>query len=265
VSTRTFIIDEAWGSANYFSEQLRHCTAMNVSPLVERYPDLCVVATHSAHKSLSCLRQASMIHVRGPAEVADRLRVARFRLHTTSPNYPILASLDLGRAQMEDVGLRLVRTATANAGRLMDAVARDPGLSHYRVNAFTPPSTPFAYAVTDPTKVSLDVSELGTSASEIRELLYSRHGIYINRVTETSLLLNFHIGVGRAHLVELLSALRDIQAELVPEWLSASTSGAFIIPYPPGVPLAVPGEEITPGMRSAICDVRRSGVRVFAA
>lgn len=65
VQARKFFIDEAWGSLNYFSEDTRQLTAMNIDSLLELYPDLEVICTHSAHKSLFCLRQASIIHCRG--------------------------------------------------------------------------------------------------------------------------------------------------------------------------------------------------------
>lgn len=265
ITTRRFVIDEAWAAANYFHDRLRRYAAMNISSLRKRYPDLSVVATQSAHKSLSCLRQASMVHFRGPSELAEKLRVARFRLHTTSPSYPILASLDLARAQMQDVGSCLVEQASMLAGRFEDAVATDPGLSSYRINHFPFPSLPFNYADADPTKVSLNVSEFVTSVADMRDLLYSRYGIYLNRLTETSLLLNFHIGVDHRVVDELLAALRKLQCGLVPEWLSCSSAESFIIPYPPGVPLILPGEEITAQLLNKIRDIRRSGSRVFTA
>jgi arginine/lysine/ornithine decarboxylase len=38
---------------------------------------------------------------------------------------------------------------------------------------------------------------------------------------------------------------------------------SYIIAYPPGVPLAVPGDEFTPGLRDELARLRRAGVEVF--
>ena len=73
-----------------------------------------VYSTHSTHKSLSALRQASMIHVRDQ-EFNTRSRDAfgeAFLTHTsTSPNQQLLASLDLARRQVDIEGFQLVRYA----------------------------------------------------------------------------------------------------------------------------------------------------------
>jgi arginine/lysine/ornithine decarboxylase len=112
--------------------------------------------------------------------------------------------------------------------------------------------------------VSLNVSELVASALEIRDHLYARHGIYVNRITKTSLLFNFHIGIDRHVVEELLAALRKLQRNLVPDWSLGGTTESFIVPYPPGVPLILPGEEVTPQLRHQLLDIARSGIRVFA-
>ncbi len=111
ISTRRFFIDEAWGSLNYFSEDTRPLTTMNIAPLFDKYPDLDVVCTHSAHKSLFCLRQASIIHCRGTRSLPDRIETAKYRIHTTSPSYPIIASLDAAQAVMAGHGSELAAHA----------------------------------------------------------------------------------------------------------------------------------------------------------
>jgi arginine/lysine/ornithine decarboxylase len=60
VTTRAFLIDEAWGAANYFQKDLKPLTAMHARALLTQYPDLKIVATHSAHKSW--LRKPTTLH-----------------------------------------------------------------------------------------------------------------------------------------------------------------------------------------------------------
>ena len=73
-----------------------------------------VYSTHSTHKSLSALRQASMIHVRDH-DFNKQTREAfgeAFLTHTsTSPNQQLMASLDLARRQVDIEGFQLVRYA----------------------------------------------------------------------------------------------------------------------------------------------------------
>ena len=82
-----------------------------------------VYATQSTHKTLTSLRQGSMIHVFDQdfgQKVAETFHEAYMAHTSTSPNYQILASLDLGRRQVGAGGLR----AGAEAGRVRDAAAR---------------------------------------------------------------------------------------------------------------------------------------------
>lgn len=264
VTTRNFLIDEAWGSANYCHDSLRPYTAMNLGRLCQDYPDLNVVATQSAHKSLSCLRQASMIHYRGSPALADSLRLSRFRLHTTSPSYPILASLDLGRAQMQEEGRELLQRARAQAERFRRTLAEDPAYTALRIDHPQLPASALHYVHVDPSKLALDVEELALGAVEVKELLHNRHGIYVNRVTDHSLLLNFHIGINSQAVDCLLEALRELCARPCP-WPTQTHSDRFIIPYPPGVPLVVPGEPVTRHIQRQIRDMQRSGAQVFCA
>ena len=71
-----------------------------------------VYATHSTHKTLTCLRQGSMIHVHDQDfqhKVEDTFHEAYMTHTSTSPNYQILASLDVGRRQVELEGFELVQ------------------------------------------------------------------------------------------------------------------------------------------------------------
>lgn len=264
VVTRTFLIDEAWGAANYFHSDLMKLTAMAAGRLLKDYPDLNIVATHSAHKSLSCLRQASMLHYCGDPDLGVRLKLSRFRLHTTSPSYPILASMDLARAQMQDEGTVLMARASELAAHLRREIKTTLRGSDITLNEATVEPVPIAYAHADPTKVSINVSGLGLSAAEVKETLFQKHGIYVNRITEASLLLNFHIGVDSHAVEELLKALHDLSKAPKP-WQRMDCSEKFIIPYPPGVPLVVPGDAITPAIQKQIRDIQRSGAYVFYA
>jgi arginine decarboxylase len=68
--------------------------------------DATVSVTHSTHKLLAALSQASMIHLRsGRAPIDPALFNEAFMMHTsTSPQYSILASTDVSAKMMADAG-----------------------------------------------------------------------------------------------------------------------------------------------------------------
>lgn len=269
VSTRRFLIDEAWSSATYFTEATQRYCAMNVSKLLDRYPDLVVVSTQSAHKSLSCLGQASMIHFHGDRQWLGRLSASRIRKHTTSPSYPILASLDLARAQMKAEGARLTRESMRAVSSFREALATDPSLAVYSIDRGPLPQNPFPYAAHHPAKLSLNVSGTGLTPAEVCERLFSLHGLYISRMTQSSVWLHFHIGIGTLAVERLLDGLREIaqrrgaaatQFSVSPDSISQS----LIVPYPPGVPIIVPGEKVEAGMCQKIESEKRAGTPVIS-
>ena len=91
-----------------------------------------VYATQSTHKTLTALRQGSMIHVFDQdfdQKVAEAFHEAYMAHTSTSPNYQILASLDLGRRQVALEGVELVQRQIENAMQLRDAIDNHPLLS----------------------------------------------------------------------------------------------------------------------------------------
>jgi arginine decarboxylase len=93
-----------------------------------------VYSTQSTHKTLTSLRQGSMIHVTDQdfdQKVEETFHEAYMTHASTSPNYQILASLDLGRRQAALEGFELVQKQIENAMRLRDAVDQHPLLSKY--------------------------------------------------------------------------------------------------------------------------------------
>lgn len=260
--TRKFMVDEAWGAANYFNPALKRLTAMNIDELIARYPDIEVVCTQSSHKSLSTLRQASMIHFRGGCSLRERLGCAKFRVHSTSPSYPILASLDLARAQMESEGDRLLAGALALAEEFKQRLQGEDWLC-YRLCEMPEMGATAEFVKQDPCKVSINIDGLGMPAEEIQEFLYREYGVYVNRITENSILLNFHIGITAEAIDAMLNGLAALQRQQVSKSLHRIKADRFIIPYPPGVPLVVPGEEITADIMQKIEKIKKAGIALL--
>ncbi|MBY0440675.1 MAG: aminotransferase class I/II-fold pyridoxal phosphate-dependent enzyme [Mycobacteriaceae bacterium] len=203
-----------------------------------------VYATHSTHKSLSALRQASMIHVRDQdfkALTRDAFGEA-FLTHTsTSPNQQLLASLDLARRQVDIEGFEMVRHVYNMALVFRHRVRKDRLISQwfrildesdlvpdeFRLSAVSSyrqvrqgalaewnqawQSDQF---VLDPTRVTLFIGKTGMNGYDFREkVLMDRFGIQINKTSINSVLLIFTIGVTWSSVHYLLDVLRRIATD----------------------------------------------------
>ena len=93
---KILLVDEAHGPHLKFHKELP------VSA-VEAGADMCVQSTH---KILSALSQGSVLHVQSDLVDVSRVRKVVSLLQTTSPNYLILASLDVARRQAVLEGLQ---------------------------------------------------------------------------------------------------------------------------------------------------------------
>jgi arginine decarboxylase len=88
--------------------------------------DATVTVTHSTHKLLAALSQASMIHIRyGRVPVVPALFNEAFMMHTsTSPQYSIIASTDVSAKMMDDAGPALTDESIREAIEFRRAMLR---------------------------------------------------------------------------------------------------------------------------------------------
>ena len=100
------LFDEAWAGFMKFHPLYAGRFAMGLKDLGEDSPG--IIATQSTHKQLASFSQASQIHVRDRHIKSQRRRVEHRRFNesflqhaSTSPFYPIFASLDVGAQMMK--------------------------------------------------------------------------------------------------------------------------------------------------------------------
>jgi len=100
------LFDEAWAGFMKFHPLFAGRYAMGLNGLGPDAPG--IIATQSAHKQLASFSQASQIHVRDRHIKGQRRRIEHrrfnefFMLHaSTSPFYPLFASLDVGAQMMK--------------------------------------------------------------------------------------------------------------------------------------------------------------------
>jgi arginine/lysine/ornithine decarboxylase len=96
--------DEAWYAYARFNPLYRDRHAMHGDPKDHTGPT--VFATHSTHKLLAALSQASLLHIRdGRSPIPHARFNESYMLHaSTSPLYPIIVSNDITAAMMDGPG-----------------------------------------------------------------------------------------------------------------------------------------------------------------
>ena len=116
--------DEAWYAYARFNPIYEGRYGMHRG---ERHADdATVTVTHSTHKLLAALSQASMIHIRsGKVPVEPALFNEAFMMHTsTSPQYSIIASTDVSAKMMADAGGYLTDECLSEAIAFRQAMVR---------------------------------------------------------------------------------------------------------------------------------------------
>jgi len=100
------VFDEAWAGFMKFHPLFRDRFAMGLQSLGPAQPG--IIATQSTHKQLASFSQASQIHVKDTHIKGQSRRVEHRRLNesvlihaSTSPFYPLFASLDVGAHMMK--------------------------------------------------------------------------------------------------------------------------------------------------------------------
>lgn len=213
-----------------------------------------VYATQSTHKTLTSLRQGSMIHVYDEdfEQKASESFHEAFMTHTsTSPNYQILASLDVGRRQTELEGFELVEQTMGLAMTLRQRVNEQPDLArsfsvlrpaHMIPQEFRPSGLDFYYDsehgwgkldrayrmdefVLDPTRVTLAIGETGLDGDTFRHLLMDRYDIQINKTSRNTALFMPNIGSTRGDIAYLVDVLVGISNDVADRLSLESASG----------------------------------------
>ncbi len=201
-----------------------------------------VYATQSTHKSLSSLRQGSMIMVNDDdfASVVESFEEAFFTHTSTSPNQQILASLDVARRQAELEGYELVIKHTGFAIKLRREVNNHPLISKYfrfltpaemipaefrktGLADYGPPHSTWKEVLDawdndefalDPTRLTLMCGTAGFDGTQFKGLLANEYDIQINKTSRNSILVMTNINNTRSDIAYLIKVLADISRDI---------------------------------------------------
>ncbi|MCY8310406.1 aminotransferase class I/II-fold pyridoxal phosphate-dependent enzyme [Bacillus vallismortis] len=228
------------------------------------------IVVQSAHKTLPAMTMGSYLHLNSSR--VDRNRVAEYlnRLQSSSPSYPIMASLDIARAYVQHI---------IEEQKLSDILQRIQLLKQtfdsLRNAEAVKPADP--RMITDPLKLTLR-SKRGHSGYTLQNIL-ERANIFTELADENQVLLVLPLGGNRRISAETIKFI-DEEIEKTPpdqvfvsgEWATRPVTvlpyqkkelqtfkkeyvdfdeaagrlnAEDVIPYPPGIPMIMAGERMT--------------------
>jgi arginine/lysine/ornithine decarboxylase len=255
------IVDEAHGSIWKFNEKFP-------IPALECGADAVV---HSLHKTGGSFAQSSVLHISMKSRInTEEIETNLSMLHSTSPSYMLLASLDAARAYLSsEYGRQKIEFSIKNA----EAVKRTLNLIE-GVHCLSKGEG----INTDATKIYITVD--GLSGKRLQSILEIEYNIEIEAATDEGILALCNIGNTPEELYYFCESIKDIVMKKysdithlektrcmpfhIPEIVCTPRS-AFMAPKekvkledavnrisaevfavcPPGIPVLVPGEKIT--------------------
>ncbi|UNL87162.1 aminotransferase class I/II-fold pyridoxal phosphate-dependent enzyme [Priestia koreensis] len=260
------LVDEAHGVHIHFHDKL---------PLSAMQAGADMAAT-SVHKLGGSMTQSSILNVREGLVSPSRIQSILSMLTTTSTSYLLLASLDVARKRLATEGHALAERAI----RLAEEARKQINEIHHLHCVGTEILGTEATFDLDPTKLIVSVRELGITGYEVEKWLREHYNIEVEMSDLYNILCIVTPGDQEGDIELLVRALTSLseefshlsdnhlpvsvmlpdipvlaltprdafyaETEIVPIEESAGRIIAeFVMVYPPGIPIFIPGEIIT--------------------
>ncbi len=260
------LVDEAHGAHFAFHPELP-------TPALAAGADLTV---QSIHKVLGAMTQASMLHVQGHKIDIDRVNKALQLVQSTSPSYVLLASLDAARQQMALSGTALMSRTLQLADTASRIISQIPRLSVLEMSSSK-------FVALDRTRLTVTVSDLGLTGFKAEEILDKKLGVTAEFSSLRNLTFIISLGNTQADIEQLIESFTTLSqahrqsnltvkspilhnlfsnfeysvqispreaffavSETLPlQQTSDRICAEIVCPYPPGIPVLMPGEVIT--------------------
>jgi len=275
------IVDEAHGAHFHFHSQLP------ISALTAG-ADLTV---QSIHKTLGAMTQASMLHFQGKRIDIDRVNKALQLVQSTSPSFILLASLDAARQQMAIHGEKLMSQTLYLAEEARIKINQIPGLSTPLINSKKSPG----FMDLDQTRLTVNVSKIKFTGFASEEILDKKFHVTPEFSSWQNLTFIISLGNTKTDIQKLIQGLNNlthvipltsecqpcnnINDAMIASIMSISPREAFfansevipiaetqericaeiICPYPPGIPVLMPGEIITKSALEYLQEIQNMG------
>lgn len=259
----TVLADEAHGSHFYFGDGLPQSA-------ISAGADMAAV---SMHKSGGSLTQSSIL-LCGPSVNANYVRQVINLTQTTSASYLLLSSLDISRRNLAINGGEIFQSVLELSQYARNEINNLGGYYAFGQELVNGESV-FDF---DGTKLSVNTLGVGLAGIEVYDILRDEYDIQIEFGDIGNILAYISIGDNHKNIEMLIGALAEIKRtysksgldmmtqeyihpivrippqqafyadkKMVPLAQSAGAVCAeFVMCYPPGIPIAAPGEELTP-------------------
>jgi arginine decarboxylase len=233
------------------------------------------LTVQSTHKLLGSLTQSAMLHVNSNRIDTEKISRSLRLLQSTSPSYLLLASLDAARQQMAVNGRELMSKTIKLANIARAKIAQIDQLS---VVELANPVPGFNYL--DPTRLTVTVTDLNLTGFAADEILTAELGVVAELPSIQHLTFIVSLGNSQSDIDRLIWALTELathhavdlplsfpllelpqqltEMAMTPRQADRSAqitepvdraigkiSAESICPYPPGIPVLIPGELIT--------------------
>ncbi len=246
------------------------------------------LVAQSAHKTLPTLTQTSFLHVVSDKVNVDKVEQVLGIIESSSPSYIFMTTMDIARREMALNGRKLWQDTIEIAEYARREISK---ISGFKVTSPTIINGNDISAF-DPIKLTINIQQLGYSGFEFESYL-NKNNIEIELSDLQNVLLFITIGTRREDVNKLISVLKGIKPRkekskvkfprfphagkqvITPSEafnmnyeiieLSKSIgriSWGIVAPYPPGIPVFVPGMEITKEEKEFIHEIHRNGALV---
>jgi len=160
----------------------------------------------STHKMLTAMTMGAMLHVQGGLLDRSLIRQRLAMVQSSSPSYPIMASLDLSRCLLQSSGEKLFAQALAIASRIRSGIKATKRFGLVELGASGDNT---AYSIQDPFKVVLYDAAGELSGYALQEAL-EVHGCIPEMSDERYVVLSLGVGTSQQDADRLLAALHEV-------------------------------------------------------
>jgi arginine/lysine/ornithine decarboxylase len=262
------LVDEAHGSHFGFHTELPKTALQCGADIVAQ----------STHKTLPAMTQSSMLHVNSNRVDIDKLKLFLQLTQSSSPSQLLLASLDTARYIMQQKGEELLAEVIYWCNWLRKEI-NSQGILHCMGNEDVGRDGIFDI---DNTRITINLNGMAISGTEADELLRRRFKLQVEMADLYNIVAICTVGDNVDNIKRLAEAVSTIAQEeqvlhsnqikkqvimnfdkiptmqLLPweavylpkeevpvKYCIGRICGEMIVPYPPGIPLIMPGEIIS--------------------
>lgn len=224
---KPLLVDEAHGAHYGFHEELPASALSSGADVV----------VQSTHKMLTAMTMGAMLHVQGPRVDRAALKQRLAMLQSSSPSYPILASLDLARKRMHTEGRAWVEQGLQAVKRFRALLDELPQLAYGPHNF--PSCEGNGYTTADPFKICIYDATGILSGPELRDAL-EEQGCFVEMADARQVLLLFTPASTEADVNRVYQVLCNIYSGGKPRKQELQGAISNINNLPSFMPISLP-------------------------